>query len=104
MQNGDTDSFQIIEERTIPDVYADSVRFELSIYGVTLEFGQTQKQHPGNQGPTPHVPKLRVHMSPQHAKIMAKLFAKNMQKYEEELGTLPLPSELYRELDIKEDW
>jgi hypothetical protein len=29
-------------------------------------------------------------MSPQHAKIMAKLFAKNMRQYEDMVGKLPL--------------
>ena len=88
--DGDGDGFQIIEERTIPEYYADSVRFELSVYGVTLEFGKTQQPTPGAQRPTPHVPRFRVHMSPQHAKIMAKLFAKNMRQYEDMVGKLPL--------------
>jgi hypothetical protein len=104
MHNGDGDGFQVIEERSLPDIYADSVRFEMNLYGVTLEFGQTQQGRSGAASPMPHVPKIRVHMSPQHAKIMAKLFVKNMRQYESQVGKLPLPQELYRDLGIDEEW
>ena len=40
----------------------------------------------------------------EHAKIMAKLLVKNMRLYEEQLGKIPLPADLYRELGIEEDW
>ena len=103
MHDGDGDSFQVIEERTIPDVYADSVRFELSVYGMTLEFGQMQKPRAGAPGPAPHLPKIRVHMSPQHAKVMARLFIKNMREYESKIGPLAIPPDVLRELGIEDE-
>lgn len=104
MSNDDGDGFQIIEERPLSDVYVDSVRFEITLYGVTLELGQMQRPRPPEAGLAPHVPKIRVHMSPQHAKVMAKLFAKNMREYEQQVGKLPLPAELYKDLGIEEEW
>jgi hypothetical protein len=104
MHNGDGDGFQIIEERTISDIYSDSVRFDFTVYGVTLEFGQLQKPRPTTQGPAPHIPKIRINMSPQHAKVLAKLFAKNMANYEKQIGKIALPEELLRELQIEEEW
>jgi hypothetical protein len=76
----------------------------VNVYGVTLEFGKQQPPRPGLQGSVPHAARLRVHMSPQHAKILAKLLAKNMQSYEQQLGTLPIPTDLYKELGIEEAW
>jgi hypothetical protein len=102
--NGDGGGFQIIEERAIPDVYADSVKFELTAYGVTLELGQTRPSRPGPNAVAQHIPKLRVHMSPQHAKIMAKLFSKHMRAYEEQIGKISLPAELYKDLGVDEQW
>lgn len=88
----------------MPDVYADSVAFEILVYGVTLEFGQQQKPPPNLSGKIPAIPRIRVHMSPQHAKVMAKVFVKNMRAYEEKLGKITLPSALLKELGIDEEW
>ena len=104
MSDGDGDGFQIIAEKPVPDTYADSVMFEVSVYGVTLEFGQSQKPRPNVQGRVPHLPRVRVHMSPQHAKVMAKLLVKNMRQYEEQVGTIGLPKELLDDMGIEEEW
>ena len=101
--NGDASRFSIIAEKTVNSAYADSVTFETSLWGVTLEFGKTQKPPPNYPGKTPHVPSFRVHMSPQHAKVMAKVFIKNMAAYEEKFGKIQIPAELYRELGLEED-
>jgi hypothetical protein len=101
MTNGDGDGFKIIEEKPVPDVYADSVRFEVSLWGVTLEFGQQQRAGP--QGKTQPLPRLRVHMSPQHAKVMAKLFVKNMRAYEENLTPITIPKQVLDELQLEEE-
>jgi hypothetical protein len=104
MHNGDGDGFQIIEERAIPDIYSDSVRFDMTVYGVTLEFGQGQKPRPTGAGPAPHVPKIRINMSPQHAKVLAKLFAKTMASYEQQIGKISLPQQLLDDLNIEDEW
>jgi hypothetical protein len=102
--NGDGDGFSIIAEKEVPDIYTDSVGFEVSLYGVTLEFGKSRRAPPGHQGRAPHFPRVRVHMSPQHAKIMAKVFAKNMRGYEEQVGKIPIPKEVLDELKLKDEW
>ena len=102
--NGDTPPFSIIAEKAIPDFYADNVGFEVTIYGVTLEFGKTRKAPPNFKGPTPWTPGVRVHMSPQHAKVMAKVFVQNMQAYEAQVGKIVIPQGLLDELQLKDEW
>jgi|SRR3990172_11212339 len=101
--NGDVSELSLIAERTIPDFYSDSVQFEINVYGVTLEFGQVQKLPRSFQGKVPPRPVVKVHMSPQHAKVMAKLFVKNMQAYEEQVGKIPIPQALLDELGIGDE-
>lgn len=103
-ENGDADGFRIITEKEVPDVYTDSVAFEIGVYGVTLEFGKTRKPPPGHAGKIPHFPRVRIHMSPQHAKVMALLFSKNMRAYEEQVGKILIPQGLLDELKIDDDW
>lgn len=102
--NGEISPFSIIAEKTIPDTYADVVAFEVSVYGVTIEFGQSRKPPPGFTGKVPHTPRVRVHMSPQHAKVMAKVFVQNMKAYEEQVGKIHLPQALLAELKITDEW
>ena len=103
MGNGNISELSLIAERTIPDFYSDSVQFEINVYGITLEFGQGQKAPRGFQGKVPARPVVRVHMSPQHAKVMAKLFAKNMQAYEVQVGKIPIPPALLDDLGIADE-
>jgi len=78
-----------------PDIYANGVNFTVGVWDVTMEF--TVRESDGT-----HKKLAKVRMSPQHALIMAKLFAKNMKKYEEEIGKIGIPQSLYKELDIEE--
>ena len=102
--NGGAAPFSIIAEHAVPDFYTDSVSFEISVYGITLEFGKTRKPPEGFTGPPPTTPVVRLHMSPQHAKVMAKVFAKNMKAYEDTFGTIAIPPELFSQLGITEGW
>ena len=73
-----------------PDFYCDSVSFEINAYGFTLTLGKAQAsaegQPPAMQG------LARAHMSPQHAKVLARLFVMNVKRYEEQFGTIELPN------------
>lgn len=102
--NGESPPFSIIAEKAIPDFYSDSVKFEVSVYGVTLEFGQTRQPPPNFKGPAPITPTVRIHMSPQHAKVMAKLFVRNMQQYEDQVGRIVIPQALLDGLGLKDEW
>jgi hypothetical protein len=82
----------------IPEYYTDSVNFMTNIYGFMLEFGIMQQQEQ-----PPH-PKVRIRMSPQHAKIMSLLLRKNVQEYERRIGTIILPEGLYKELGVSDDF
>jgi hypothetical protein len=82
---------------SLPEYFTDSVNFMTNIYGITMEFGVMQ---PNDQPP---IPKARVKMSPQHAKIMSLLLRKNVQAYERRIGTIILPDQLYRDLGIVDD-
>lgn len=103
--SNDDDGFQIIAEKTVPDVYTDSVGFELSVYGITLIIGKVEAgQRPAGQGKPATIPRVRVHMSPQHAKVMAKVFAKTLAEYEGKVGPIPIPKPVLDELGITEEW
>ncbi|SRR3712207_715220 len=101
--NGSGDGFEIVAERPIPDVYTDSVRFQITAYGVTIELGQLQPHGTGSAARPAHIPRLRVHMSPQHAKVFGRILVKNMHAYEENVGKLNIPREILEELGILEE-
>jgi hypothetical protein len=102
--NGDAHGFSIIEQKLIADTYTDAVQFLMNAWGVTLEFGIGQPAPPGFVGQVPPVPRVRVHMSPQHAKIMAKLLVKNVQEWEKQVGKIDLPKALYEQYGIEDEW
>ncbi|SRR6266540_2363327 len=104
MIDGDGEQFQIVAEKPIPETYSDSVGFEMSLFSITLEFGKSQKPRSGTTGKPPHIARVRVHMSPQHAKVMTKMLVKNMQGYEDQLGKIHIPKELLDQLGLEEEW
>ncbi len=101
--NGDASQFSIVAERSVPDVYADSVQFEVTIYGFTLQFGKAQPPPSGFKGKVPSIPRVRVHMSPQHAKVLAAMMRKNVKAYEENAGPIALPAGFLQELHLSEE-
>ena len=46
----------------------------------------------------------RAHMSPQHAKVLAKLFVMNVKRYEEQFGHIDLPNALYQSMGLPVEW
>lgn len=40
-------------------------------------------------------------MSPQHALIFSKLLEKNVAAYQEKFGSITLPDQMFRELDLE---
>ncbi|WP_040666602.1 DUF3467 domain-containing protein [Nitrolancea hollandica] len=90
-------------EFAIPDIYTDSVRINMSVYGVCFELGLNQPFGPvGSDGTVITRPEARVYMSPQHAKVLALTLLKNIRAYEDQVGEINLPQELLRDLDIEE--
>lgn len=82
---------------SVADHYVNSVGFTVSIYEFLLQFGLKSDQ---KTDPTPLV---NVRMSPQHAKVMAKLFLRNVKTYEKEVGPIYLPQQLIQELHLEEE-
>ena len=68
----------------VPEYYVDTYDVSANPYTITLHFGT-------RRGPGPHTPKLRVQMSPQHAKVMSLLFHRAIREVEEQIGEISLP-------------
>lgn len=91
----------MIAEGPVPDFYTDSVGFEANVYGMTLRIA---KASPGESAEDKIFARLlaRIHMSPQHAKVMAILFQRNVDAYESQVGEIVLPDNLRSQLAIQE--
>jgi hypothetical protein len=82
------------------DIYVDSVRIAFGPYGFVLELGTTGlADTPASERP-PVRRNALVRMSPQHALILSRLLERNVAKYQEKVGKINLPAELYEELKI----
>lgn len=85
------------EKEEYPDLYTNSVRFSVSTYEFLFTFGlKTEKEKE---------PKtlLNIRMSPQHAKVMSKLLAKNVRAYEQQIGEINIPEALVKEMKLDEE-
>lgn len=86
----------------IPDFYCDSVGFEVNAYGFSLTLGKGQAAPDGQQPGM--APLARAHMSPQHAKVLAKLMVMNVKRYEEQFGEVELPNAIYQSMGLPVEW
>lgn len=88
----------------IPRIYADSVEFIPSAYGLILKF----KRRPPISGPAAPPPEdvAYIDMSWEHAKIMVFVLWRHIQEVERKLGvSFPVPSRVLSELRVgREDW
>ena len=71
--------------------YANSVNLSVSIFDFIMDFGVRKPKNLDDNGPE-HETSTIVVMSPQHAKVMAKLLRENINKYEEVNGEIKIPS------------
>lgn len=85
------------------DFYCDSVNFEVGAYGFSLSLGKGTAPADGSAQPAMRVI-ARAHMSPQHAKVLAKLFVMNVKRYEEQFGEIELPNGLYQSMGLPAEW
>jgi hypothetical protein len=79
-----------------PEYYSDSVRMAMSPYGLALEFGV---QASVGDARTQAV----VRMSPQHAFVFCQILRKNLRAYQEQVGPISLPEEIFAELQIDKE-
>ena len=83
------------EDSGIPDFYANGVKFQCSVYDFQLDFTAGT----GPDAPAPVV--ARIHMSPQLAKVMARLLRFNIKSFEQQTGAqIALPETLLKQLQI----
>lgn len=87
---------------TTPDFYCDSAGFEINAYGFSLTLGKSAASPEGASAAIQ--PYARAHMSPQHAKVLARLFVMNVKRYEAEFGEITLPDSVYRSLGLPAEW
>lgn len=83
-----------------PDLYVDSVRIAFGAYGFVLELGVGGiADTPASEKP-PTKRLALVRMSPQHALILSRLLERNVAIYQDRIGKINLPAEMYRDLEL----
>jgi hypothetical protein len=80
-----------------PEFYSDSASVGLNPFGVVITFGLITDS-PGSQRT-----QVVVRMSPQHALALTQVLRNHLRKYQEQVGPIPLPAEMRRELGLDED-
>ncbi|MEW5920661.1 MAG: DUF3467 domain-containing protein [Bacillota bacterium] len=75
------------EENRLPVYYDNSVNVEASVYDVSITCGIRLSDKKA------YDPLSRIIMSPQHAKVLAKILTDTLEQYEKDLGELPMPPE-----------
>lgn len=78
-----------------PEFYIDSLNIGTQLYGCTMWIGTLRQDQP------PLV-KAIVKMSPPMAKVMSLILAKHVRQYEEDMGSISLPKNLYHSLGLEE--
>ncbi|CAI8028158.1 hypothetical protein GBAR_LOCUS16055 [Geodia barretti] len=76
--------------------YSDSFHIFSSLYSAVLFFGeQVEEREP--------ILRARIKVSPQMMKAIAVLSAKHVREYEEAVGPIPLPEQVYAAWEIETD-
>jgi hypothetical protein len=84
-----------------PEYYVDSVRIALGLYTITLELGiQQPSDSPASEAP-PIKRQALVRMSPQHALILGRLLQQNIDQYQEKIGKINIPLEVYKDMGLE---
>ncbi|MEJ2671263.1 MAG: DUF3467 domain-containing protein [Deltaproteobacteria bacterium] len=80
--------------KEIPDFYINNVKILGSLYEFMFTFGL--KSDPKKESENVAI----IRMSPQHAKVLAKILTKNVELYEKDIGEIKLPENMVKELGI----
>ena len=84
-------------KKPIPDLYTNSAQFEFSAFDVTITFGMKKHQ----DRPVEDVAIIR--MSPQHALAMGKMLMEQLKEYEQQMGKINIPDDVYQKSVRKDD-
>ncbi len=99
------------ESQRVPEFYGDFVRIMTGELGVFLGVVSAKPLDvmPPNQGDSdsiaemPSELKAIVRLGHPQAKILAILLKRSLKEYEQETGTIPLPSDFLEQLDMLSD-
>jgi len=84
----------------VPEYYVDSAQLGVGAYGIMIALGV--QGMPDTSSEIPQIKRLAiVRMSPQHALILAKLLQKHVDIYQEKMGRISLPRELFEALGLE---
>lgn len=90
----------LLGEPDVPDLYVDSVRIATGVFGFVLEMG-IQGVPDTEQSELPPVKRLAViRMSAQHALVVSRLLGKHVELYQQKVGKIALPAEVFRSLGL----
>ena len=78
-----------------PEYYIDSVNISTQLYGSTLDLGQLREDEP------PLV-KVRIKVSPPMAKVLSVILNRHVENYEQEVGAINIPPQVYHSLGFEE--
>ena len=95
----------------VPDIYTDSVRASLNVWGLTLSFGirsvdPEDLPEGAETMSAPRDTKALVRMGHLHAKVMTMIMRRLLKEYEENAGEdIHIPDEIASPLNLQEeDW
>jgi hypothetical protein len=83
-----TDATQSPEHQTI---YVNNVALQVSPWDFKFDMGKLLE---ATKEKLSYEVAVTVYMSPQHAKLFAQMVARNVEKYEQQMGEIVLPQEL----------
>jgi hypothetical protein len=76
-----------VKAESTPSIYANSAEINVTTWDFRFKFGEIEEVRPDSVSVAERV---RVVMSPQHAKIFSRVLAENVQKYENAFGEIVL--------------
>ena len=87
-------------DEATPDLYINSARFAVGVYDVLVDFGL--QDPPSDPNHPPGFNQLvRIRMSPQHALVLSKALADLVFKYEQQIGKLNVPPQIFLQMGIE---
>jgi hypothetical protein len=82
---------QVVISPTFASLYANDTQIQTTPWDIRLIFGEIAEP-PTEERPTVVITVLgQVRMSPQHAKLVAKLLVEQLEAYEKRVGPIPQP-------------
>ena len=78
------------EGQEAPTIYVNNVEIRATEWDIHLSMGEVTRRSEGEM----RVKELvKIYMSPQHAKVFARVLTNQVARYEEAVGTIPIEAE-----------